>query len=237
MGIGTVGVLALLLQAPECEERFELRTSTSLLGRDGSWFHDAVREDLVCPGEGARVLMVTTASVSDRPETAVFIEQQSPAKARVTVRRYRENAWFAMHGWLDPRAPSKQGWPTEKQQRAALAAARNVDTFTADIDTATFQAIARVWRLMIDRARPDPRRPRFIVMAHVSFYFQSEDHFANGTGRATGGTGEQLIALGTDLIDYATAPPSRRPAAAQLAAAAAALEARVKALKPCPPVD
>jgi hypothetical protein len=237
MGIGMLGVLALLVQAPECEERFELRPSTSLLGRDHSFFHDALREDLVCPGEGARVFMVTTASVSDRPETSVFIQQHSPAKARITVRRYRENLWFAMHGWLDPRAPSKRGWATEKEQRAALAAARNVDIFEADIDTATFEAIARVWSLMIDRARPDPRRPKFIVKAHVSYDFQSGDRFANGTGRATGGAAEQLIALGSDLIAYASAPPAKRPAPAQLAAAAAALEARVKGLQACPPTD
>jgi hypothetical protein len=221
---------------PECEERFELRSGTSILERD-SFFHDALREDLICPGEGARVFMVTTASVSDRPETSVFIHRTSADRAQVTVRRYCENLWFAMHGWLDPRAKSKRGWETEQEQRAALAAARNVDSFTADIDVTTYEAIARIWSLMIDRARPDPRRPRVIVKSHVSFDFQSGDRHANGTGRAAGGAAQQLIALGQELIAYATAPPEQRPTAAQLAAAAAALEARVQALKPCPPVE
>lgn len=216
MGIGTWWVLALLIQAsqPECTERFELEPSATLLDWDAdgdSWFRAAVREDLLCPGEGARVFMVTTASVSDRPETSVFIEPHAPGKARVTVRRYRENAWFVMHGWLDPRAPSKRGWPTEREQRAALAGARNVDTFTADIDAATFEAIARVWSLMIDRARPDPRRPKVIVKSHVAYGFQSGDRFASGTGRAEGGAATQLIALGNDLIAYASAPPAKRP--------------------------
>ena len=78
------------------------------------------------------------------------------------------------------------GQPSE-EQRAALAAARKVDTFEADIDAATFEVMARVWSLMIDRARPDPRLPKVIVHSHVAYGFQSGDRFATGRGRAEGG--------------------------------------------------
>jgi hypothetical protein len=72
----------------------------------------------------------------------------------------------------------------------------------------------------------------------VEYGFQSGDRFASGRGRAQGSAAEQLITLGNELISYATAAPAARPRLReQLAAAAAALEARLKALKPCPPAE
>jgi len=91
---------------------------------------------------------------------------------------------------------------------------------------------------MIDRARPDPPLPRVIVHSHVAYGFQSGDRFGAGRGRAEGGAAQKLIALGNDLISYATASPATRPRLRdQLAAAAATLEARLKTLKPCLPAE
>jgi hypothetical protein len=201
---------------------------------------DAMREDLLCPGEGAPVLMVMNASVKGMPEFAVFMTRPSgSATAKVTVRRYRDNVSFAMTDWLYGYPKKKLPGSVEELERAALAAvSRKVDTFQADIDAATFEVMARVWVLMTNRARPDPPRPKVIVHAHVSFGFQSGDRAATSSAPAEGSAAEQLIALGNDLVSYATAAPAARPPLRdQLAAAAAALEARLKTLKPCPPAE
>jgi len=245
MGIGTWGALILLAQVsspPECARGFDLLPSAGALDSTTEKFEPyaaALREDLLCAGEGSPVLMVMNSSITDMPETAVFVARSAEAtKAKVIVRRYRENVWIAMHGWFNPRAKSKAGFTTEREQRAALAAARKFDVFEADIDAATVEVIARVWSLMIDRARPDPRLPRVIVHSHVSYGFQSGDRFAAGRGRTEGGVAHQLIALGNDLVSYASAAAAARPGLRdQLASAAAALEARLKSLKTCPSAE
>jgi hypothetical protein len=174
------------------------------------------------------------------PEFALFLARPAGSTtAKITVRRYRDNVWFAIQDWLYGYPKRKLVGSSEELERAALAAvSRKLDTFQADIDAGTFEVIARVWSQTIDRARPDPRRPKVIVHAHVGYGFRSGDRGAKGSGRATGGAAEQLIGLGNDLVAYATAAPATRPPLRdQLAAAAAALEARLKTLKPCPPAE
>jgi len=91
------------------------------------------------------------------------------------------------------------------------AASRKVETFEASIDADVFEAIARVWSLMLDRAWPDTGRPKFIVHSHVAYYFQ-------------------------DVVRQ-RGPITRRQIEDQLPARAAALAARLKGLKMCPADD
>jgi hypothetical protein len=246
MSIGTWGALVLLAQVssgspPECGERFDLLPRAGPLSWIGDGpYGDAVQDDLLCPGEDSPLLMVMNSSIKGMPEFALFMKRPAgSATANITVRRYRDNVWFAMQDWLYGYPKKKLVGSRKELERAALAAvSRKLDTFQADIDADTFEVIARVWSQTIDRARPDPRRPKFIVHTHVGYGFRSGDRGAYGGGRAPGGAAEQLIGLGNDLVAYATAAPTTRPPLRdQLAAAAAALEARLKTLKPCPPEE
>jgi len=260
MGVGTWLALALLAQVSAASSTPDAGTSASPAGcavfhhyelkplprgpletADGAVdaYREVLREELIGDGAQAPVLMVTTTSIEGRPETAVFIATTAgSAKAKVTVRRYRENLWVGLSHWMDRRPEWRLEQSNPQGQRAALAAVpRKVDTFKADLDARTFEAIARVWSLMLDRAREHSGPPKVKVFSHVTHYFQHEGRAGRTRGISPDSALEQLVSLGTSLISYASAKRPSRQGQEELVAAAASLEARLKWLKLCPAND
>jgi hypothetical protein len=172
------------------------------------------------------------------PETALFITRPVGAKAKVTVRRYRENVQVALALWGERHPEAKAAKPADAQRAALAAVSRKFDTFEADLDAHTFDAVARVWSRMLDRARPDARRRKVIVHDHVGYTFQDGKRSAIASGRAEDSAAARLVGLANALVTYASeGPVARRRLANQLAPAALSLEADLDALKECPASD
>jgi hypothetical protein len=173
-------------------------------------YREAVQKDLVGRVPETALVMVVTTN-GGLPERAVVVTPGPPGgSARVTVRRYRSHVWVAAYDWQRAQ-PALRNRVGPEVLRAALAhVSRAVDTARAEIDARTFEVLARVWNLMLDRARPDPLPRKVLIMDGANFLFQHGGRSAVARGRARGTPADRLTALGQLLIDYATAPPSER---------------------------